>query len=134
MSLKTSLNSKGCDKFCGSFVIVCRSHSFTQQPFTPSSFHLSPSSHPFILSSLHVSPSSLHPFISSSLHPFTLHPFIPKPFIPSSRSWTMRCLNIPMPGDSETDTRMVILMVYDSLLYPILYRWSQNQGCLFQSA
>ena len=37
-----------------------------------------------------------------------------------ARSWSMRCLNIPVPGDSESDTRMVMQMVYDSLLYPIL--------------
>ena len=37
-----------------------------------------------------------------------------------ARSWSMRVLNIPVPKDSETDTRLVMQAVYDLLLLPIL--------------
>jgi hypothetical protein len=37
-----------------------------------------------------------------------------------SRNWSMRALNIPIPSDSETNSRHVMQIVYDSLLYPIL--------------
>ena len=37
-----------------------------------------------------------------------------------ARSWSMRCLNIPVPSDSETDTRLVMQLVYDLLIRPIL--------------
>ena len=37
-----------------------------------------------------------------------------------ARSWSMRCLNIPVPSDKETNTRIVMQCVYDSLLSPIL--------------
>ena len=37
-----------------------------------------------------------------------------------ARSWSMRCLNIPIPANSESDTRAVMQSVYDSLLHPIL--------------
>ena len=37
-----------------------------------------------------------------------------------ARSWSMRILNIPVPKDSETDTRLVMQAVYDLLLQPIL--------------
>ena len=37
-----------------------------------------------------------------------------------ARSWSMRVLNIPVPKDSETDTRCVMQAVYDRLILPIL--------------
>ena len=37
-----------------------------------------------------------------------------------TRSWSMRILNVAVPSDRETDTRLVMQVVYDSLLQPIL--------------
>ena len=37
-----------------------------------------------------------------------------------ARSWSMRCLNIAIPADSKSDTRVVMQCVYDTLIYPIL--------------
>ena len=37
-----------------------------------------------------------------------------------ARNWSMRCLNIPIPSNKETDTRTVMQCVYDNLLLPIL--------------
>lgn len=37
-----------------------------------------------------------------------------------ARNWSMRCLNIPIPVHSETDTRFVMHCLYDTLLHPIL--------------
>ena len=37
-----------------------------------------------------------------------------------ARSWSMRILNISVPSDRETDTRLVMKLVYDTLLLPIL--------------
>lgn len=37
-----------------------------------------------------------------------------------ARSWSMRALNIKVPVDEETDTRLVMTILYDSLLHPIL--------------
>ena len=36
------------------------------------------------------------------------------------QNWSMRCLNLPVPAQSESDTRVVMQCLYDSLLYPIL--------------
>lgn len=37
-----------------------------------------------------------------------------------ARNWSMRCLNIPIPAGSESDTKVVMNCVYESLLLPIL--------------
>ena len=37
-----------------------------------------------------------------------------------ARNWSLRALNIPVPKESESDTRVVMKAVYDNLLHPIL--------------
>ena len=37
-----------------------------------------------------------------------------------ARNWSMRILNIPIPQQSEADTRFVMTTVYETLIYPIL--------------
>ena len=37
-----------------------------------------------------------------------------------ARNWSMRILNIPIPKQSEADTRFVMNTVYEALIYPIL--------------
>ena len=37
-----------------------------------------------------------------------------------ARNWSMRILNVPIPKESEADTRFVMTTVYDMLLFPIL--------------
>ena len=37
-----------------------------------------------------------------------------------ARSWSMRCLNIPLPQNGESDTRAVMTAVFNSLIKPIL--------------
>ena len=37
-----------------------------------------------------------------------------------ARSWSMRVLNVPVPKESESDTRLVMQSVYDNLIHPIL--------------
>ena len=46
-----------------------------------------------------------------------------------ARNWSMRCLNISVPSDSESDTRVVMQCVYDSLIYPIL-EGAQSAGAI----
>ena len=35
-----------------------------------------------------------------------------------ARNWSMRILNIPIPKQSEADTRFVMNTVYEALIYP----------------
>ena len=37
-----------------------------------------------------------------------------------ARNWSMRCLNMPVPKESENDTRIVMKVVYETLIHPIL--------------
>ena len=37
-----------------------------------------------------------------------------------ARNWSMRCLNIPIPANRQSDTRTVMQCVYNTLLHPIL--------------
>ena len=50
-----------------------------------------------------------------------------------ARSWSMRVLNIPVPKDSETDTRCVMQAVYDRLILPIL-EGAKGKGDIVQTA
>ena len=44
-----------------------------------------------------------------------------------ARSWSIRCLNIPLTKDRESDTRYVMQQVYDVLLKPILEGAVENE-------
>ena len=46
-----------------------------------------------------------------------------------ARNWSMRCLNLPVPADKESDTRVVMQCVYDALLLPIL-KGAKEEGSI----